>query len=446
MSTKRLAAVLGASVALVFPLLASGAAIGEPSVAAAGDPPLLGDFSLESVGGDLPARVNRLDAELPKLGVQNILAQANRKATPGCKPAHPTMPEPPIRSYCFNPGDTGTEDWYPQGVSTVADAQADQLWGTKHALLVSWYDHADDGIEKGVRVSFLDPDTNTYQHVLLVYPFDGTNGPSYESVTTPQAGDGPSVHAGGLVWYGNYLYVPDTRRGIRVFDMRKIMDLKSAGDKGDITDQDQVGLHGGKYYGFGYRYVMPEVGIWENPDGLAEFPSGNRCNVSGESKFSYLSLDRSEAPDLLVSGEYCAGATDANHYGRVAQWPMDSDTGRPQTGPGGYWYASNAYRLPKSNVQGATSTDGRWYLSSTGGGEGAHGHLQAAKANKTGAGVLTTDGNERNVAGGVEDLSYWPGRNELWTVTEYPDDRVCTPSHVTPPRSTTHRVVPRWRR
>ncbi|MGH3625080.1 MAG: hypothetical protein ACRDQ5_25385, partial [Sciscionella sp.] len=61
---------------------------------------------------------------------------------------------------------------------------------------------------------------------------------------------------------------------------------------------------------------------------------------------------------------------------------------------------------------------------STGGGEGAPGHLQAAKANKTGAGVLTTDGNERDVAGGVEDLSYWPGRNELWTVTEYPGDRV----------------------
>lgn len=420
---RKFAAVLGASLALTASLFISGTASGG-DVVAAGDPPILFDFSLEPTGGDLQDRVDQLDAELPKLGVQNILAEANREAIPGCQPANPPMDERPIRSYCFNSGDNATEDWFPQGVSTVADAQADQLWGDKQAILVSWYDHADDGIEKGVRVSFLDPDTNAYQHVLLVYPFEGANGPSYEAVTTPQKGDGGSVHAGGLVWYGNYLYVPDTTRGIRVFDMREIMDLKSAGDKGDISDGTQVGLHDDKYYGFGYRYVMPQVGTWENPDGLADFPPDSQCNVSGESKFSYLSLDRSESPDMLISGEYCAGATDENHYGRVAQWPMDGSTGLPQTGSGGYWYAENAYRLPKSNVQGATSTDGRWYLSSTGGGEGNPGHLQAATADTTGEGVLTTDGEERDVASGVEDLSYWPGRDELWTVTEFPNDRV----------------------
>jgi hypothetical protein len=40
------------------------------------------------------------------------------------------------------------------------------------------------------------------------------------------------------------------------------------------------------------------------------------------------------------------------------------------------------------------------------------------------AGVLTVDGPDREVAIGVEYLSYWPGKNEPWTVTEYLGKRV----------------------
>lgn len=387
-------------------------------------PPALDDFVLAPGGGDLPELVDRLDAVLPKAGVQDLLAQANRQGVTGCQPAKPEKPKPetPVSSFCFEPGDNKTTAWYPQGVTTVADAQQDQHWGDKQALLVSWYDH-DQGVQKGVRVSFIDPATDRYQHVLLVYPYDGAQGPTYESLTTPQRGDGRSVHAGGLVWYGNYLYVADTRRGIRVFDMRAIMDLKTA-DNGDTSAQNIVGLHDGIYYGFGYRYVMPQVATWQHPDGLATFPPDNQCANAGRPKFSYLSLDRSTAPDLLISGEYCADPADPNFYGRVAQWELDGATGQPATGPDGNWRATNTYRLPKSHVQGATSTDGRWYLSSTGEGPDGPSHLQAAVAGRPGTGVLTADGPERDAAAGVEDLSYWPGNDELWTVTEYPRSRI----------------------
>jgi hypothetical protein len=174
-----------------------------PELAAA--PPALDDFVLVPAGGDLPARVDRLDAVLPKLGVQGILAQANRQGISGCQPTKPEEPKPetPVRSFCFEDGDNETTAWYPQGVTTVADAQEDQQWGDKQALLVSWYDH-NQGVEKGIRVTFIDPATDRYQHVLLVYPYDGEQGPSYESLTTPQRGDGRSVHAGGVVWYGNF--------------------------------------------------------------------------------------------------------------------------------------------------------------------------------------------------------------------------------------------------
>jgi hypothetical protein len=39
-----------------------------------------------------------------------------------------------------------------------------------------------------------------------------------------------NVHAGGVAWYGNYLYVADTEAGLRVFDLRKIFDLDRSFD------------------------------------------------------------------------------------------------------------------------------------------------------------------------------------------------------------------------
>ncbi|MGP4020991.1 hypothetical protein [Saccharopolyspora sp. 5N708] len=398
--------------------------------AAPADAPNLADFVLNNTSGDLQSRVDQLDGQLPKLGVQNILEQANRQGSTGAactSPALDTMRGPALRKFCFNDQDTGTVggnvEWMPQGVTTVADAQEDQQWGSKQAFLVSWYDRGTAPV-KGVRVSFLDPATSRYQHVLLVYPYINSNGnPSYEPVTTPQAGTGDSVHAGGIVWYGNYLYVVDTARGIRVFDMRYIYDLASASN-GNTTDQNQVGRQNNVYYGFGYRYVMPQVAGWSNPEGVIDHPGDYQCTAGGRQRYSYVSLDRSTTPDTLLTGEYCADQGDANLNGRVARWNLDGATGLPSPDADGVWRAKSAYRLPKPRVQGATATEGRWYLS-TSNGENNAGNMQAAVPdNPTGAGVLTADGPNRAVAIGVEDLSYWPGRNELWTVTEHPGKRV----------------------
>lgn len=414
--------VLTLSTALVTSLVGAAA----PAAAAPAAPPSLSDFELVPTQTLKPAIVSRLDELLPKLGVQNILRQANRDDAPkGDKctsPALSTNDRPVLDKFCFNNGDVNTLEWFPQGVTTVADAQDDQYWGEKQAILVSWYDKRTEPV-KGVRVSFLDTDTGNYQHVLLVYPYTNSYGnPSYEQVTTPQSGDHGSVHAGGIVWYGNYLYMVDTRRGIRMFDMRYIFDIKSASN-GDVTDSSQIGRQSGTYYSYGYRYVMPQIYGWSNPDGLASFPPEYKCEASGPQKFSYLGLDRSESPDAMVTGEYCADQNDPNLNGRVARWPMDGATGLPLTDGDGWWRATSAYRLPKPRVQGAVSTSDRWYLHSTGGGTTGPGHLQAAVSGGN-TGVLTTDSAEHDVAIGVEDLSFWPGRNQLWTVTEHDGQRI----------------------
>lgn len=101
-------------------------------------------------------------------------------------------------------------------MTTVADAQQDELWGANQALHVSWHDKRTEP-KKGVRITFLEPNARKYRHVLLVYPYTNSKGnPSYEIVGRPQGG----INAGGVLWYGNYLYVADTTRGVRVFDMR----------------------------------------------------------------------------------------------------------------------------------------------------------------------------------------------------------------------------------
>jgi hypothetical protein len=439
-----------AGVALAAALITTGLALAPSSPAAAATAPSVSDFVLRSASLPAPSlqdRVDQLDARLAKLGVQNILTQANRTGAwaTGSSSACPVQKiftdatagaktVPPGRRFCWNDSDAGTEtgnpEWFPQGVTTVADAQADEKWGTKQAVLVSWYDKNSDSSApvKGVRVSFIDAATNQYQHVLLAYPYINSAGePTYEPVTSPQSGDHGSLHAGGIAWYGNYLYVADTVQGFRVFDMRYIFDIKSS-STGDIVDENTAGLQaGGVYTSFGYRYVMPQVDYLVSDLGDADPSTSKLCPSSGTPKFSFVSLDRT-AGAHLITGEYCpnketssTGAVTTagpDQYGRVATWPLDS-TGQLTRSSDGKIHATAAYRLPAPFVQGASSYNGKWYLSKTGGGTtGMASLLEAAPS----SGVLTTS-KTRWAGIGAEDLSIWPSQSEIWTVTEHAGKR-----------------------
>ena len=59
------------------------------------------------------------------------------------------------------------------------------------------------------------------------------------------------VHAGGVMWYGNTLWVVDTRNGIRVFDMDNIWQVESGDGTGKNSD--------GTYSAAGYKYVLPQI-------------------------------------------------------------------------------------------------------------------------------------------------------------------------------------------
>jgi hypothetical protein len=357
-------------------------------------------FVLTRTATNLPGEVSKLEGELQKSGIQKLLDEANREATRGCSSPALNQVSGVLDNWCFNSGDNQTSEWYPQGVTGTGDAQADDYWGSKQAVLVSWY-HS----QKGVRISFLDTDTGKYRHVLLVEPYTNSYGnPSYRAV---------KIHAGGIVWYGNYLYVMDTKKGFRVFDMRYVFDL-GASSNGNTSNKDLIGRQNGVYYGHGYRYVMPQVGAWT----VSGDQTGDTCEPSGPPRFSFVGLDRSTVPDSLITGEYCNPPNpeeDRTLYGRVARWPLDASTGQLKTAEDGKVYASEAYRLPKAHAQGALALNGNWYVM-TSAGETSNGKLYKG-----------TPGNvpSSRVAGiGPEDLYYWPKRDQIWTVTEHPGKRV----------------------
>ncbi|MFB4308454.1 hypothetical protein [Actinomadura sp. GTD37] len=338
------------------------------------------------------------------------------------------------RSICFNSGDNGTDEWYPQGVTTVADMQGDRVWGDGYQpVIVSWYDHNDndDGMVKGVRISFINPYTGAYRHVLLVYPkADG----DYDTIRVSQdAADGDynkALHGGGILWYGNYLFVADTARGFRMFDMRRIYDLGNSAS-GTTSQPELVGLHGDTYYGYGYRYVMPQVGSWTRTSA-----TGTACSYSDQSpNFSYVSLDRS-GTDHLTAGEWCDGPEEAN--GRVAAWPIAGafDGNSNLIMDTAYrWNADVAHKLPDSNIQGAMRFNGRWYLSRSHGTDNAGTLYTTAPA--TSSTVTLQIADQQDLGIGPEDLSHWQGGSDpssptlgtIWTVGEHPHLRMVYSVH-----------------
>ncbi|MFB9472649.1 hypothetical protein ACFFR3_24390 [Nonomuraea salmonea] len=293
--------------------------------------------------------------------MEAVLANANRAGrNKGAAAAMGSMKPRPDIWYAFDDKDQDTADWYPQGLTGSDDSGNIGV----PAFMISWYFRPTAG-ERGIRVSFLSPQTLKYQHALLVLAKpDGSYGPI-------------NIHAGGVACFGDLLYVADTTRGLRVFDLNKVLDLRTA--QKDLGDGNRVGRHGGKLHAFGYRYVIPQTDFW-------------RVATAGP-RFSYVAIDRSGDTPRLVTGEYRDPGTD----GWVARWPLDLQGGAPE----------DAYVTGHAKIQGAVSYDGKWYLS------------QAVNSTTNGR-LRVFDGDTattRPFPIGPEDLTVQGGK--LWSVTEF---------------------------
>lgn len=296
----------------------------------------------------------------------------------------------------WNEGDNEVDYWWPQGVTGSSDRDSDGLYSDRRVMLVSWYHkHTEDGnadFPKGVRISIVDHSnlgSLRYRHALLAEPVEEDG----RVTLAPISNRNDSVHAGGIVWAGDYLYIADTGVGLRVFDMSRILQVntgernKLGYDEGDDT-----------YYAYNYRYVIPQVARMR----LCE---GGCC-----ARFSWLSLDRTSDPIRLVAGEYVSDAD----TGRFHTWPVRED--------GALWTVEGAVESTETyfagvrKMQGGAILNGRFYISSSSPNIGR----PPSPGSFYYAGGVDRNVSQRRYPFLPEDLYYRPQTDELWTCTEYP--------------------------
>jgi hypothetical protein len=313
-----------------------------------------------------------------RVGLGVVLEDLNRQAHRSLAPGRAVR-----RSYTWDRGDRRDEQWWPQGISTSADASATEDVEGRRLLALSWYSK-----EHGSRISFLDLATRRYRHVLLVVP----------TLTDGRLGLEPlRVHAGGVVWCGPYLHVAATSRGVvtcRLDDILRVPD-HSAGDPSDL------GVEGDTVSSFGYRYLLPVRFAYRAiaEDGLERL------------RYSFLSLDRSATPPELVVGEY----GNSRQTRRLARFPLDPDTLFLAEGEDG---VSRPLVVDEGGVvrtQGAAIARGTWYLTASTGpwmpGSVYVGRPGAFRRHRWATPM------------GPEDVSWWPSTDLLWSVTEHPRRR-----------------------
>lgn len=333
-----------------------------------------GDGIRLTPGRDLQRQVEQLVGSMGgRAGLDAVLADLDRNATVVDVPA--TSADYGFR---WDDEDFVDKQWWPQGITTSADASDTDDIAGRRLVVVAWYAKRLRGITQGVRLSFVDVTDDSaprYRHVLLVEP--------HRHWLTRRVLMRPvPVHAGGIVWYSSSMLVADTRGGLRVFKVDDI--AKAPGGQG---------WHG-------YRYVLPQRTSYRavNDRGFLPF------------KFSFVSVDRSGEQHQLIGGEY--GRQGENRLVRFrlgaaeASLAMDGGTARP---------LEMLFDGPP-HMQGATIVDGTLYLTMSRGSR-TPGSLWVRRPGEQ------PHEYRRVLAVGPEDLTYWRQQDRLWNCSEYPGRR-----------------------
>ncbi|OJD22966.1 hypothetical protein ACJ73_05680 [Blastomyces percursus] len=338
----------------------------------------IGDYKLRATGcSDI---IKDLDKVLPIKSVKQVLATTNHK-NPDSSPDVKNTLQAFTWDDADGNDDVNTRKWYPQGVTTTADATDTGDYEGDVATLVSWHsDNYNDG-KRGPRISFINMNKGAeraYRNVLLVRPIEGGSKPNFEALS--------GLHAGGIAWYGHYLYVVATTGGLLVFDMRHIY---------EVAIGNGIGRVGNEYQAHNYRYVLPQVRAykWQPKEGVKNL------------HFSFVGLDKTSNPPSLVTGEWFPSGP-----GRLTHWDLDKSSHFLKVDGDNIATASRAVQHSLTKIQGSITINNKYFLTQSGGSLWT---------------FTWEDGQKRHkdVFSGVpEDLSYQKGYG-LWAQTELPGNR-----------------------
>ena len=306
-----------------------------------------------------------------RVGLDGVLADLNRTAREVFNTGSAAT-----WAFAWDDEDNDSQRWWPQGITSSADADPGEEYAGRRLLVTTSYSKTIDKLNKGCRITVVEVSEEQpirYRHVLLVaVGLDDVGRPELRPV---------HAHAGGAVWNGSYLHVAATTSGVHTFHLDDVMAVPT-----------EVGL--------GHRYVLPLRTSW----------AARTADGAEPMRYSFLSLDRDAADRRLLAGEYGNGRASK----RLLTYPLAPD-GLIRADETGLAVPAVLADGP-SKMQGAVSVNGRLHVVTSNGKRGK-GSLWVGEpgALRQAARVLPP---------GPEDITYWPSREELWTVTEYPGRRL----------------------
>jgi hypothetical protein len=300
-----------------FSLLAAVAAmVVAPAVASAAyTDPLTATTKQSLVWHATPAAaLTALDSALPNVSANTVVNDANYAMT-GCdsdeKLALPRVPSTNI-AMCWDADRAESTAWVPQGITTSGDADDDGMWGADKIILSGWHGTEALGRYNDARIHFINynnPSAPAFRMVYLAVP--NSTGSTFSAA---------KAHMGGMVWYGDKIYVSavgNTSVAIRVFSTQHILQMTDSAST--------IGRTSAGYAAYSYKYAM---------------------------------MDRSTAPDSLVTTEYFS---DQSLHGRLYRYGMGASY-LLNTNSSGTVAATDAFRGYVGNMQGVLSNSGKWYV------------------------------------------------------------------------------------
>lgn len=301
-------------------------------------------------------------------GLPALLDDLNRRGHRTWAPGRYTR-----HAFTWDAADRRTTDWWPQGITTSADASPSGRVHGRRLVATTWYSK----VGQGSRLSVVDLETLRYRHVLLVEPTTGTDG---------RPGARPlAVHAGGVVWCQDHIHVAATARGLVTF---RIDDL--------LWVPDGSGLET-----FGHRWILPVRFAYE----------GVTDEGHERLRYSFLSLDRQAEPPQLVAGEYARG----DRSRRLVRYDVDPATGLLASGEDGTSHPLGVDEDGLHQMQGAVAVAGRLHLTVS------HGPWVPGSLYVGRPGAFVR--HRWATPMGPEDVAAWPDREELWSLSEHPRRR-----------------------
>jgi hypothetical protein len=392
-----------------------------------------GQFTLTAVDLDTPAiraavdDANTRGALLGHRTINQVLAGANRtlayKTSSACASAKASIAKLDdaahrVGAWCFDSGDEDagrsldSSDWVPQAVASSNEGAVGGYTGPS-AVAVTWYqprpDHTAGAMDdpQNDRISFINTpasgDSATYRHVLMVEPVVENGVLNLRRV---------KMHAGGIAWYGNILYVASTGGGIRAFDVRRIFAVHTTKDTVglDTATPSDTGL-----YGESFAYVILEVANYKKTDAAC---NRSPTTVNTGLCFSGVTVNRSASPVSLISYEYRTKdeMVAAKVGSRIVHWPLDGSTGLLARAADGKVHSGKLFVTPTYQVQGVSIDHSTFFMSTSQSGGTFYREID-------GDGVAP---DKSTWAQGAETTSFTTTSfgNRLWSITEVPGRRM----------------------